>query len=156
MNSSEQGASLSSTYDRNTNVSLSHSSLLGYRAGMMNNMGVCGSVGVCQRISGEKSCGVSPSQREAWSWRWACPLAAWVCGEPGSYKAFGKEGEQEGERQEGRYRKRMGSECLPMEKRCAGIVTECCRGPADKESLYDSWTDCLRLQMSLTHSKKAM
>lgn len=30
---------------------------------MMNNMGVCGSAGVCQRISGEKSCGVSPSQR---------------------------------------------------------------------------------------------
>lgn len=29
----------------------------------MNNMGVCGSVDVCQRITGEKSCGVSPSQR---------------------------------------------------------------------------------------------
>lgn len=26
-------------------------------------MGVCGSVDVCQRITGEKSCGVSPSQR---------------------------------------------------------------------------------------------
>lgn len=32
-------------------------------ANMINNMGVCGSVDVCQRITGEKSCGVSPSQR---------------------------------------------------------------------------------------------
>lgn len=67
MNVSEQQGSLSSTYDRNTNVPLSQSSLLGYWAGLINNVGVCGSVDVCQRITGEKSCGVSPSQRRLWT-----------------------------------------------------------------------------------------
>lgn len=103
----------------------SEPSLLGYRAGVINKKYGC--VWKCWCVSEDhrgEELWRQPLSEEAGSWRWACPLAAWVCGEPGSYKGFGKEGEQGRDRQEGRYRKRMGSECLPTEKRCAGLAAE--------------------------------
>lgn len=101
----------------------SQASLLGYGAGVMNNISLWKCWCVPGNHRGEERWR-QPLSKEDGSWQWACPPAAWACGEPGSYNVFGKTGARDGERQEGRYRKWMASECLPMEKWCARIQTE--------------------------------
>lgn len=106
---------------------------------------------MCVRESLGRRTGVSPSQRRLGAGDGHARSLPGSVGNPGAPKRT--KGKQDADRQEGRYRKRMGSECLPMKKRCAGILTEYCWGPTDKERLYDSWKDCLRPQMPLTHLK---
>lgn len=56
----------------------------------MNNMGVCGSVDACQRITGEKSCGIRPSQRRLEAGGGHARLLPGSVGNLGATKRFAK------------------------------------------------------------------
>lgn len=135
---------------RNTNVPPLQALLLAYSTGVMNNTSVWKCWCVSENHRGEEQWR-QPLSEDDGSWRWACPPAACVCGEPESYSMFGKKGQQDGERQEGRYRKWMEGECFPMEKRCARIQTEYCRASWQRKPLWLMDGDWICVQMSLTH-----